>query len=67
MSKTQTWRVKTHVWDAASKTHVPLLVDLEVDLDSLAWQMGKKARKNARRRSGALNGAIIATIKEVRH
>jgi len=55
--------ISTRVWDAKLGTHVGVMVDIKLDLASLAAQLGKKAYANNSHKTRALNGAIRGEVR----
>jgi hypothetical protein len=56
--------VATRVWDDASKDCITIVVELDLDLSSIAFNMGRKAHHNKSGKTKLMNGAILATVRK---
>ncbi len=60
MSRRRPWRPSARVYESGQM--VTLTLDVTIDWDAIAQQLGKAAARNKTGKTGMLHGAIKATI-----
>lgn len=63
MKDYQTYRV-IRMYDSELKRNVSIRVDLSFDLDKIANKLGRKAWRNATRKSSLISGGIVGEARE---
>lgn len=52
------------VWNTTTKAHERVTVVLNIDVDKVAYALGRKAKVSKRNKSVALDGAIQCEVKK---
>jgi hypothetical protein len=55
--------VDTRIWDNKENAFIWVPVQIAIDLDALAFKLGRKAYSAKTRQSKLVNGAIVAKVK----
>lgn len=56
------WKPEVRVWDSKAKQHVTIKLEVGIDWNAIAQQLGNQAMKNKSGRSAMLHGGIKAKI-----
>lgn len=63
MSK-KPWKTEARVWDAQAGAYVTLRLEVTIDWNAIALDLGRRAVRNKSGRSGMLAGAVKGKIIE---